>query len=183
MKKIAVSALVAVAAMSSATAASAAQYLLTYSGTKSGSITVTTSNTLNGVGGYDITGVTGVFDGAAVTGLLNNPNQPNFSSNGAFTWDNVLFPGAAQVFDRFGIAFATSVDTINIYDAVADGGNPPPGTPYGLITLQTGGPTFGSMTIAAVPEPASWAMMLAGFGVVGFAMRSQKNRTVKVTYA
>lgn len=35
--------------------------------------------------------------------------------------------------------------------------------------------------IAAVPEPASWAMMLAGFGVIGAAMRSR--RSAKVTFA
>jgi PEP-CTERM motif len=33
----------------------------------------------------------------------------------------------------------------------------------------------------AVPEPATWAMMLAGFGVVGFAMR--RRRDVRVNFA
>lgn len=32
-------------------------------------------------------------------------------------------------------------------------------------------------TVAAVPEPASWAMMLIGFGVVGTAMRRRPART------
>jgi hypothetical protein len=35
-------------------------------------------------------------------------------------------------------------------------------------------------TPAAVPEPATWAMMIAGFGLVGGAMR---RRNVKVSYA
>jgi hypothetical protein len=30
----------------------------------------------------------------------------------------------------------------------------------------------------AVPEPATWAMMIAGFGAVGFAMRRRRNVTV-----
>ncbi|MCA1652700.1 MAG: PEPxxWA-CTERM sorting domain-containing protein [Sphingomicrobium sp.] len=34
----------------------------------------------------------------------------------------------------------------------------------------------------AVPEPATWAMMLIGFGAVGFAMRRQKV-TAKISYA
>ncbi len=34
--------------------------------------------------------------------------------------------------------------------------------------------------LAAVPEPASWAMMIAGFGLVGSAMR---RRVTKVSYA
>jgi hypothetical protein len=33
----------------------------------------------------------------------------------------------------------------------------------------------------AVPEPATWAMMIAGFGMVGFAMR--RSRKVSVVYA
>ena len=31
---------------------------------------------------------------------------------------------------------------------------------------------------AAVPEPASWAMMLAGFGAVGSALRRRKAATI-----
>jgi PEP-CTERM motif len=34
-----------------------------------------------------------------------------------------------------------------------------------------------SFASAAVPEPASWMMLLAGFGAVGFAMRTRKRRT------
>jgi hypothetical protein len=36
---------------------------------------------------------------------------------------------------------------------------------------------------AAVPEPATWAMMLIGFGFVGGAMRSRRHRKVTVSYA
>ena len=32
----------------------------------------------------------------------------------------------------------------------------------------------GSITINAVPEPATWGMMLLGFGAVGFAMRRRR---------
>lgn len=35
----------------------------------------------------------------------------------------------------------------------------------------------------AVPEPATWAMMLIGFGAVGFAMRRKKAGNVRVSYA
>ena len=34
-----------------------------------------------------------------------------------------------------------------------------------------------SSGIAAVPEPASWALMLGGFGMVGGAMRSRRTKT------
>ncbi len=41
--------------------------------------------------------------------------------------------------------------------------------------------TFG--TSSAVPEPATWAMMLVGFGMVGFAMRKRSNVRTTVSYA
>jgi PEP-CTERM motif len=37
------------------------------------------------------------------------------------------------------------------------------------------------LTVPAVPEPATWAMMLVGFGAVGFALR--RRQSVRVTYA
>jgi hypothetical protein len=37
-----------------------------------------------------------------------------------------------------------------------------------------------TVSIAAVPEPATWAMMLAGFGLIGFALR---RRILNTTYA
>jgi hypothetical protein len=36
--------------------------------------------------------------------------------------------------------------------------------------------------VFAVPEPSTWAMMFAGFGMIGFAMRSRR-RSTKVVYA
>lgn len=56
-------------------------------------------------------------------------------------------------------------------------------TPFDTIEFhQTGGGfEFDNLTVGgAVPEPASWAMMLAGFGAVGAAMRTRK---AKVTFA
>ncbi|MEO9467692.1 PEPxxWA-CTERM sorting domain-containing protein [Parasphingorhabdus sp.] len=40
-----------------------------------------------------------------------------------------------------------------------------------------------NVAIAAVPEPATWAFMILGFGAVGGAMRRQRKANVKVSYA
>lgn len=40
-----------------------------------------------------------------------------------------------------------------------------------------------AFSVTAVPEPATWAMMLAGFGMIGFGMRSRRKQVVRVTYA
>lgn len=48
-----------------------------------------------------------------------------------------------------------------------------------LLTFASGednayGPALDNVAITAVPEPASWAMMLAGFGVIGYSLRTRK---------
>lgn len=42
---------------------------------------------------------------------------------------------------------------------------------------------FDNVSIAAVPEPATWAFMIFGFGAIGGAMRRQKKANVKLSYA
>lgn len=47
---------------------------------------------------------------------------------------------------------------------------------YGLVT------SFDTSAIGAVPEPATWAMMILGFGLVGGAMRSARRQTVRAAF-
>lgn len=43
--------------------------------------------------------------------------------------------------------------------------------------------TTAQMYLAAVPEPASWSLMIGGFGMIGTAMRRRRKTTVSVRYA
>lgn len=43
-------------------------------------------------------------------------------------------------------------------------------------------PTSESPHAAAVPEPATWAMMIAGFGMIGFSMRRKQRQTVGYSF-
>ncbi|WP_428332922.1 PEPxxWA-CTERM sorting domain-containing protein [Novosphingobium sp.] len=55
----------------------------------------------------------------------------------------------------------------------------------GLVTLDTSKATGNSFVVAtsAVPEPSTWAMMLVGFGLVGFGMRKRSNVRTTASYA
>lgn len=78
-----------------------------------------------------------------------------FGGCGAITWDG------AQVFS-FGQGGTFSIALNNV-----SFGTPGTANVGGTITLLT----------PSVPEPATWAMMLLGFGAVGFAMRRTRPRT------
>ena len=91
-------------------------------------------------------------DGVSVWSAAGNVNP------GAMTGAHTVFGG------QFGggwESFLGSMDTVRIFDGVAT---------YSEATAGLGG----------VPEPASWAMMLSGFGLIGAAMR---RRQVAVSFA
>lgn len=56
-----------------------------------------------------------------------------------------------------------------------------------FASANIGGPdasaAIDDIAVSAVPEAATWAMMLAGFGMIGFALRRRAKTSVRVTYA
>ncbi|WP_309606899.1 PEPxxWA-CTERM sorting domain-containing protein [Phenylobacterium sp.] len=171
--------------------AQAATWIVTYASAGgaplSASLTVQTADTLDAVGGLDITGVTGAVDGDAVTGLILNPGQPfaHLSADGLFIYDNVLFATGAPVFSNPGLffsgasgseynLFSDNASTYELYRARS-------GTGYlahsrGAVTLARAGliSTFGAGG-GAVPEPAAWALTILGLGAVGAVMRRRRS--------
>ena len=165
------SALLSIAA---AAPACASTYALTYSGVfdRSGgsllaSLRIVTSNTLNAKGGYSVNSVTGsVFD-ETVIGITPNVNAPDETSGFGFIFDNNFF-NVNPILNLSGLLFETSTGYWNLWGAEPD--------TYSLFKNLKGirsytGASSGSLTVAAVPEPASWALFVAGFGLVGFASR------------
>ena len=130
-----------------------------------------TSNVANGDGSFDITSISGVADGLAITGLVA-PTANDVSPDGIFDFDNKLFSGN-PVFDINGVLFNTAAEEINIYangasnylDAKAAGG----------VLTDGGTPgTFVINGVSAVPEPSTWLLMIAGIGGIGLMLRRAK---------
>jgi hypothetical protein len=45
---------------------------------------------------------------------------------------------------------------------------------FGTTSGDNVGPVLDNVLVSQVPEPATWAMLIAGFGLVGFAARRQR---------
>ena len=108
-------------------------------------------------------------------------------------FDNIFYPGGSPqtatdypfsggVFDIYGIAFTIdSGDSVNFW---SNGAVPGAGLNYGVAVTDgidvrdyTGG-----VTISAVPEPASWAMLIIGFATAGGAMRRRRRVAIRVGF-
>jgi hypothetical protein len=154
------------------------------------------SDTPNSVGGYDVLSVKGNVGSDAIASLINNPNKPTqaTSSDGLFYYDNVVWTGAAQKLSNPGILFlgasgneynlfSDSPTQYELYRAVTDGRSGYYAAhSVGTISMaQTfgGNQNFERLT-NAVPEPASWALMILGFGAVGAALRQRRGRLAAV---
>lgn len=49
--------------------------------------------------------------------------------------------------------------------------------------VQNGDVALFDVGVAAVPEPATWMMLIAGFAMMGYGLRKRRNHAVRVTYA
>jgi hypothetical protein len=162
MKKFGVYALATAAALAFAPAANAAQYL-TISGPSGtyGDDTVTGSFervfTFGPIAGYQIASLDLT---SIATSAETDVNFTSATFNGvAF---NVLSTGTQEFRNLLNQALINGTNTIRITG-----------------TSGANGAFSGTISLAAVPEPATWALMLGGFGLVGTAIR----RRAKVAVA
>ncbi len=107
----------------------------------------------NFTAGFFQPGTVSVFSGIGGTGTLLGSLTGLLGNPNAFTLQSVRFTGVGRSVTFVGPNATLGVDDFN-------------------FTLAGGG----------IPEPATWAMMLIGFGIVGGAMRGRK-ATVRVAYA
>lgn len=173
MKKIVLATLAAGVSLI-AVPAQAGNFLGHYAATDGSGLTadfnVTFSDTLNAVGGHDITAIGGTVIGSAITGLFANPNQPYdwLTADGLFSYDQVFRDAGYASNLGWMVGTASGIE----YNLFSNGD--------GSFTLAGGqgghyiNVSTGTLDAAAVPEAATWAMMLAGFGMIGFAMRARK---------
>jgi PEP-CTERM motif len=119
------------------------------------------ANTTFGFTGFSFTagffqpGTVSVFSGVSGTGTLLGSLSGLLGDPNAFQLQNVRFAGIGRSVTFVGPDATLGVDDFNFTIAGGGGG---------------------------VPEPATWAMMLFGFGLVGGAVRSRRT-SIRVTYA
>lgn len=176
--------LAAVGSMASISAAQAAPLLFTLTGSDTFSFTLASPSTPSGQETENFFGP--VFYYSSVSGFNGSATTFPF-----LTFYNAANGGGlsvgTKVGDYSGDSGTVTYDLFNV-DSTAQlysGAQTAPvfatGT-YGLTTLSSGDETLVISDVpTAVPETATWAMLLVGLGAIGVAMR--RRTTVAVSYA
>jgi hypothetical protein len=121
-------------------------------------------------GGYNFLN-TGSYD--TYLGIHQTAFNPGNALQNAVAYNDDFTGSLNSGFTALALTAGTS------YFAVSSGFS---NSDFGAFTLRIEGPgdILAGGGMAGVPEPAAWAMMIAGFGLVGGAMR---RRVTKVSYA
>jgi len=129
-------------------------------GLGSGSVTTSTSR-FHSVTDLDFTGLD-IYTGATYNG-------DGTFTGGTITHVNAGPTGFSETIGGVGVPITALENNYIVLYGVSRGN----GSYGGQVTFEPN----------AVPEPATWAMMLFGFGAVGFGLRRRKKEQVRVRYA
>lgn len=99
----------------------------------------------------------------------------------AYWYDRANNGGGVSYGDNISVAAAQSLSGSSPFQSPESTPTFYTGTYYGVDGGADGLGTTPAIVTISVPEPATWAMMLVGLGMVGFAVRRRRN--VNVTYA
>jgi PEP-CTERM motif len=157
------------------TAANAAIYKFTFESsdaelTAAGQFTVNAANEVTGVSGA-VSGLTN----QAISGVTPNPTFPSasYSPDDSFIFDN-LYSSSGNAFDYSGLLFTTSGNPGGYWNLWSTA----PGN-YSLFE-SAGSYNYpiqesGTLSVAAAPEPSTWAMLALGFAALGFVGRRRQH--------
>ena len=162
----------AIGAFAAVAPASAAQFTFSFTPSQSllgtsysGSGIFTTSDTamsVNNQTAFAVTGVSGTINGSAINNVAGGNYGNYFTTGGYFL-------------DGSGINITTANGmSLNFFNQSSNNIYRVNGTnPFGTFYVNA----TSAAAAATVPEPAAWALMVGGFGLVGAAMR-QRRRAV-----
>ena len=124
----------------------------------------------------DVTAVKGAISGLAdqtISGVAANPSFPGpaYSADGLFIYDN-LYHASGMPFDVDGLLFVTARNPGGYWNLW--------GTSPGNFSLwESAGGNYpiqesGTLSVAAAPEPSTWAMLALGLATLGIVGRRRR---------
>jgi hypothetical protein len=123
-----------------------------------------------------VTGVSGIVAGLTdqtISGVFANPNFPNssYSPDGLFIYDNLYSP-TGMAFDYSGLLFTTAENPGGYWNLWAS-------SPATYSLYESAGGSYpiaesGTLSVAAAPEPSTWAMLALGFAALTFVCRRRQ---------
>lgn len=114
------------------------------------------------------------FDGAGPFVAVNNPNLADGTPSGSTTTFGRSLSGAVLT-TEFGVNGLTGTENSTTYIFRTNATQFDALGTFGIIDGSTASGLSFRPIGAAVPEPGTWAMMLVGFGAVGYSLRGRRS--------